>query len=87
MSKEFPGQIKTLQAQKGKKFIKIVAIDSGLGAGKSAWAFVDTTNGDVLKPAGWSAPAKGARGNIFDKDGGLGSISAYGPAYKRGMSF
>ena len=26
--------------------------------------------GDILKPASWKAPAKGARGNIFDKYGG-----------------
>lgn len=49
----------------------------------SAHAFVDKTNGDVLKPASWKAPAKGARGNIFDADGGLGRMGPYGPAYNR----
>ena len=27
--------------------------------------FVDRTNGDILKPASWRGPAKGARGNIL----------------------
>lgn len=49
----------------------------------SAWAFVDRTNGDVLKPATWRAPAKHARGNIFDDKGGMGSMGPYGPAYLR----
>ena len=34
---------------------------------RSAFAFVDKKTGDVLKPASWSAPAKHARGNIFDE--------------------
>lgn len=87
MAKEFPGQTKTLEVSKGKKYYKIIAVDGGLGAGKSAWAFIDTTNGDILKPAGWSAPAKGARGNLFDRDNGLKSVGPYGPAYKRGGSY
>lgn len=50
----------------------------------SAFAFVDMTNGDILKAASWKAPAKHARGNIrvgdvnnlwngafFDNGGGL----------------
>lgn len=49
----------------------------------SVFCFVDKTSGDVLKPAGWSGPAKHARGNIFDDNNGLGSIGPYGPAYLR----
>lgn len=47
----------------------------------SAHAFIDRTTGDVLKPATWKAPAKHARGNIFDDKNGLGSMGEYGPAY------
>ena len=65
----------------GRKYLKVVKRDD-MGGG-SAWAFVDTTNGDVLKPASWKAPAKHARGNIFDENNGLGSIGPYGPAYLR----
>jgi hypothetical protein len=39
------------------------------------------TNGDVLKPASWKAPAKGARGNIFDEHNGLNRMTEYGPEY------
>ena len=31
----------------------------------SARFFVDLSNGDILKTAGWAGPAKGVRGNIF----------------------
>lgn len=37
-------------------------------SGSSVRFFVSLVNGDVLKAAGWSAPAKGTRGNIFDKE-------------------
>lgn len=47
----------------------------------SAWAFIDKENGDVLKPASFKTPAKGSRGNIFDKHNGMKYITAYGPAY------
>jgi hypothetical protein len=36
------------------------------------------TNGDILRPATWNAPAKHARGNLFDNFGGM--KSSYGPA-------
>ena len=34
------------------------------------FAFIDMTNGDVMKPDGWKRPAKKARGNLFDATGG-----------------
>jgi hypothetical protein len=63
----------------GKKYIKIVK-DS------SVWGFVvavDNDNkfqkGDILKPAGFAAPARNkARGNIFSDDY---SVSWSGPHY------
>ncbi len=54
--------------------------------GNSAHAFIDRTTGDVLKPATWKAPAKHARGNIFDNQNGMGSMGPYGPAYIKGPS-
>jgi hypothetical protein len=45
----------------------------------SAWAFIDLTNGDILKPATWRAPAKHSRGNVFDDDYGMKYIGPYGP--------
>ena len=49
----------------------------------SAYAFIDKSNGDVLKPASWNAPAKHARGNIFADDNGLNCCGPYGIAYLR----
>ena len=63
--------------KEGKRYIKILA-------GTSVNIFVDKTTGDVLKPASWRAPAKHARGNIFNSDNGLNCISDYGTvAYLR----
>ena len=55
----------------GSKFIKVINENS-------VWGFVAKKDGvhkglpmkagDVLKAAGWSAPAKHTRGNIFDKN-------------------
>jgi hypothetical protein len=67
---------------------KYIAIDrndydkAGNKLSGSVHAFVDRTTGDVLKPSGYKVPAKGARGNIFDENNGLGHMGSYGPAYK-----
>lgn len=66
----------------GRKYIKIASIGPD-GESRSVFCFVNKENGDVLKAAGWKAPAKGARGNIFDENNGLGRIDQYGPGYNR----
>ena len=63
----------------GRRYIKIVAHISIHSS--SVFAFIDKTNGDILKPATWKAPAKHARGNLFDASSGLGGVGAYGIAY------
>jgi hypothetical protein len=60
-----------LSLKPGRKFVKVIR-------GGSVWGFVAKKDGvhkglpmkagDVLKAAGWSAPAKHTRGNIFDKN-------------------
>lgn len=77
---------KLLVAEPGEKFIRIVSVDNQ----RSAWAFVvredNTTKalgtvkkGDILKPATWKAPAKHARGSIYQ--GGTGGITHWtGPS-------
>ena len=65
----------------GKKYIRIFQITAG--GQKYAWAFIDKTTGDVLKPDGWKRPAKHARGNIFDEHGGMKFVGPFGPAYLR----
>jgi hypothetical protein len=63
--------IDKLSVNPGRKFIKIIRDNA-------VWGFVAKKDGvhkglrmkagDVLKAAGWSAPAKHTRGNIFDKN-------------------
>ena len=48
---------------------------------ESVHLFVDMTNGDVLKAASFKAPAKHARGNIYNDDNGLGGVTPYGAKY------
>ncbi|MEC8248870.1 MAG: hypothetical protein VX070_05570 [Bacteroidota bacterium] len=63
----------------GRKYFKVVAMEwvddakygrlNAAPAGyqaKHVHAFVDITTGDVFLPAGWNAPAKGARFNLFE---------------------
>ena len=60
----------------GPRFVKVVVAGA-------AHCFVEKATGDVLKAASWSAPAKHARGNIFDAYNGLKGMGPYGPAYLR----
>lgn len=67
----------------GTKYARIVMVDSG----KSAYCFVDLSNGDILKTASWATPAKGARSNINDSDGGMSGLGPYGAVYNRGHGY
>ena len=72
-----------LSLKVGRKFIKVIE-------GSSVWGFiakVDGTHkglpmkkGDIMKAAGWSAPAKHSRGSIFDSEFHK-SFSWTGPNY------
>ena len=79
-AKQFPNLVKNNEipdliiSNRGRKYIKIILSNS-------VWAFINKENGDILKPASWKAPAKIARGNIFDEYKGMKSMSPYGPAY------
>ena len=64
-----------VEVTQGRKYIKIIK-------DRSCYAFISRENGDILKPAGWSAPAKHARGNIF-KDNALECCGPYSVAYLR----
>ena len=49
----------------------------------AAFCFIDKATGDVLKAASWAAPAKHARGNIYDAHNGLEKMGPYVPWLKR----
>ena len=63
------------------KFTKVFINEPG--GNKRIYCFIDRNNGDILKPATFSAPAKGARGNIFDADHGMKRMGPHGPAYNK----
>ena len=69
----------SFEVREGSKYIKIIVK-------RSVWGFIVNTDtdkkfrkGDILKPAGWAAPARNAaRGNILD--GGY-TVRWTGPLY------
>ena len=77
------GKVLDLKLKPGRKFIKVVN-------GNSVWGFVAKVDGvhkglpmlkgDILKAAGWRAPAKHSRGSIFDSEMHK-SFSWTGPNY------
>lgn len=74
-----------LEIKAGKRYDKIVAKEYVKATGQSnvggsVHSFVEKSTGNVFKPAGWNAPAKHARGNIYDEANGLGMMGPYGPA-------
>ena len=75
------GNAPTIQIQPGQRYARLALVD-GMHGGLSAYCFVDLTNGDLLKAAGWKAPAKGKRGSIF-ADNPLSGCTPYGMAYAR----
>jgi hypothetical protein len=78
MEQQFPNNPRdTMEFREGGRYVKITQ-NSG-----SVFLFVDKVNGDILKAATWSAPARHARGNIFDKASWKNAVTAYGAAYLR----
>ncbi len=70
----------TYATERGTRYVRVVTVDRGGRGGRSAYCFVDLTTGDLLKPAGWKGPAKGARGSIYAADC-LAGCGPYGVAY------
>jgi hypothetical protein len=70
----FDSQWKEFSFTVGRKYVKVIG-------GGGVHSFVNMINGDVLKPAGWSKPAKHARGNVYDMSNGLAGMTAQGPYY------
>lgn len=57
-------KVPTFGIEYGKRFAKIVVTTWGQ---KSVHCFVEITTGNIYKASGWSAPAKGIRGNISNE--------------------
>lgn len=57
----------------GKRWYKVVRKDTQT----CVFCFIDPDNGDIYKAAGWNAPAKGVRGNIFDENPPITSGAFY----------
>jgi hypothetical protein len=75
------------------KWVKLIVQDNG-GKDRSVYGFVALQDfetkglgqvkfGDIHKAATWSAPAKHARGNVFNKES-WSCCGPYGMAYLRG---
>lgn len=66
-----------LTTDPGRRYVRIVRNERG---SRSVYCFVDKTNGDILKSATWKAPAKIARGSIYDADP-TKAVTVYGANY------
>jgi len=74
----YPFQQKVMIDSGGKRYIRLVKVEGT--SSRSVYCFVDTRNGDILKAASFKAPAKHARGNIFDANP-LDAVTIYGANY------
>lgn len=80
-----PENWSTVGVDFGKRWAKLVRVDPGQTGG-SAHAFICLRTGAIHKAAGWSKPAKTARGNIRVGDASnwwAGALTVYGAAYLR----
>lgn len=87
-SPRLEGQL-TCYPKRGRKFIKIIREDNQ----KFVWGFINLADletrfgnkfveGDILKAAGWNAPALNKpRGNLLNDDYQIGGMRVYGPDY------
>jgi hypothetical protein len=79
-----------IHAEHGRRFTRIVIDNS---TQRHVHAFVDTTNGDVIKAAGWNAPQRGKNGlavrfNLLDdesRERGYSAIDPYGSYLYEGV--
>lgn len=79
---QFPGLVPSmLEMSMGRRYIRVDEIRDGGAGNRRVWAFIDTRTGDILKPATYRAPAKHARGNLFDPTFGTDRLTPYGPEY------
>lgn len=71
--------ITTMEIQEGPVRLRIVKTEdiNGKSPRRSVHCFIDRATGDILKAAGWKAPAPNARrGNITAPDHGLSCVNS-----------
>ena len=73
-------ELPTVEVSNGRKYARLF-VNRGNDS-KSVWAFVNRETGEIFKPAGWSAPAKHARGNVFSEQGGMEAVTPGMPFIK-----
>ncbi|KKM97140.1 hypothetical protein LCGC14_1171090 [marine sediment metagenome] len=77
-AKHYPGSLAPkITTMTGNRYVRVVI------GGRSVHCFVDMTTGDVLKAAGWKAPAKNPRGNIYSPLHGMEGMTVWGARYLR----
>jgi hypothetical protein len=69
--------------EEGQRYVKVISVYKDNPNMRNIYCFVDKSNGDVLKAAGFKVPAKGARGNVFDEHHGLKRCNWHGPEYNK----
>jgi len=63
----------------GRRYVRVAKFN---GSQNMVHTFVDLTNGDVLKAAGWDGPTlKHPRSNVFDADYGMSGVTTHGAKY------
>lgn len=70
-----PNYYKPVTVEPGSKYIRVVQT---AGNSRSVSCFVEKSTGNILKAAGWKAPAKGARANIFKPETFVGKVDSHG---------
>jgi len=73
------GEICDFEISEGKKYFKIIK-KNRIGTSASVHSFVNKENGDIYKVSSANAPAKHARGNIFNENG-ASALSCYQVKY------
>ena len=69
-----------MKARKATKYYRVEEWE--MGKAGSIHAFIDIETGDIFKPAGWKAPAKGARGSVLVTESYANSDWSGGWLYK-----
>jgi hypothetical protein len=86
-AKNYPGSTVVVSPliviEEGPKKVRIIKQEK-IGTGRFVHTFIDKETGDILKAAGWKAPApNGKRGNIYDINYPK-CINEHGAEYLRG---